>query len=176
MMTVSKFSGHVGILLLTLAVLPLVADASGRKRPASVHLKAPAQKMPVVKKAARPPARRKSAQPVTRPGVITQPAPAYLQTGGRSSTNSLVPIATPANAPAIGSQPLPNNSSGGTSGRSDSLSGPPRQAQRQDSGSRPVESRAGGSIRQVKQASTRKFGGRVFASMKSIFTSSGQQK
>lgn len=176
MMTVSKFSWHVGVLLLTLAVFPLVADASGRKRPASVHLKMPAQKMPVVKKAARPPARRKSEQPVTRPGAITQPAPAYLQAGGRSSTNSAVPIATPANAPAVGGKTLPNSSAGIAPDRADRGTGPQRQVQRQDGGGRPIESRAGGSIRQVKQASTRKFGGRVFASMKSIFTSSGQQK
>lgn len=166
MKMVTKFSWSLGVLFLMVAAIPLIADAaSARKRPASVQLKTPAQKMPMAKKAARPPERRKSEQPLTKPGVITQPAPAYSQAAQRASAStpptavtpspsgSAVVVVPPVVPPAV-----------------------PRQAQRQDVGGRPSPPRRGSSIRLLKQVSLRKFGARVFASMKSIFISTGQQK
>lgn len=165
-MVAPRFNGYIGVLLLTLAAIPLLAEASGRKRPPSVHLKPPVANMPIAKKTARPPERRKSdvSMPKAVPGAINQPAPAYLQPVTKPSSNATPVISIPA----------PNSSAGPTQ------AGPPaavpRQAQGQDAGRRSGLPLRLSSIRLFKQASLKKFGRHAYASMKSIFIRSGQEK
>ncbi len=64
----------IASLLLVSAVAAQAAPAPN-KRPASVHLKPPAAKMPATRKDARPPARRDSLVSVTRPNVPAQATP-----------------------------------------------------------------------------------------------------